>query len=52
MKILDRTNDQHPDGQVFWRFNGQVRSIAEQQYLDMPANSAGRMYFFLGPPNS
>ena len=31
---------------------GQTHSIAEQQYLDMPANSAGRMYFYLGSPNS
>jgi hypothetical protein len=52
VKILNRTNGQYPDSQVYWSFNGQVRSIAEQQYLDMPANSAGRMYFFLGAPNS
>jgi len=52
VKILNRTNGQYPDSQVFWSFNGQVRSIAQQQYLDMPANSAGRMYFYLGAPNS
>jgi len=52
VKILNRTNGQYPDSQVFWSFNGQVHSIAEQQYLDMPANSAGRMNFFLGAPNS
>jgi len=52
VKVLNRTNGQYPDSQVFWSFNGQVHSIAEQQYLDMPANSAGRMYFFLGTPNS
>jgi hypothetical protein len=52
VKVLNRTNGQYPDSQVFWSFNGQVHSIAEQQYLDMPANSAGRMYFFLGAPNS
>ncbi|MFL6140782.1 MAG: discoidin domain-containing protein [Labedaea sp.] len=52
VKILNRTNGRYPDSQVFWNFNGQVHSIAEQQYLDMPANSAGRMYFFLGSPNS
>jgi hypothetical protein len=52
VKILNRTNGQYPDSQVFWSFNGQVRSIAQQQYLDMPANSAGRMNFFLGAPNS
>ncbi|HZM77279.1 MAG TPA: discoidin domain-containing protein [Candidatus Limnocylindrales bacterium] len=52
VKVLNRTNGRYPDSQVFWSFNGQVHSIAEQQYLDMPANSAGRMYFYLGAPNS
>ncbi|GII26406.1 beta-1,3-glucanase family protein [Planosporangium mesophilum] len=52
VKILNRTNGRYPDSQVYWSFNGQVHSIAEQQYLDMPANSAGRMYFYLGSPNS
>jgi len=52
VKILNRTNGHYPDSQVYWSFNGQVHSIAEQPYLDMPANSAGRMYFYLGSPNS
>jgi hypothetical protein len=52
VKILNRTNGSYPDSQVYWSFNGQVRSIAEQQYLDMPVNSAGRMYFYLGSPTS
>ena len=52
VKILNRTNGKYPDSQVFWSFNGQVHSIAQQQYLDMPANSAGRMYFYLGSANS
>jgi uncharacterized protein YndB with AHSA1/START domain len=52
VKILNRTNGKYPDSQVYWSFNGQVHSIAEQPYLDMPANSAGRMYFYLGSPNS
>jgi hypothetical protein len=52
VKILNRTNSRYPDSQVYWSFNGTVRSIAQQQYLDMPANSAGRMYFFLGSPSS
>ena len=30
----------------------QIRSIAEQPFLDMPANSAGRMTFHLGSPTS
>jgi hypothetical protein len=52
VKILNRTNGRYPDSQVFWEFNGQVRSIAQQQFLDMPANSAGRMNFHLGAPDS
>jgi hypothetical protein len=52
VKILNRTNGHYPDSQVYWSFNGQVHSIAEQPYLDMPANSAGRMYFYLGSPSS
>jgi hypothetical protein len=48
VKILNRTNGKYPDSQVYWSFNGQTHSIAEQPYLDMPANSAGRMYFYLG----
>jgi len=52
VKILNRTNGHYPDSQVYWSFNGQVHSIAEQPYLDMPANSAGRMYFYLGSPTS
>jgi len=52
VKILNRTNGHYPDSQVYWSFNGQVHSIAEQQYLDMPVNSAGRMYFYLGSPTS
>jgi hypothetical protein len=52
VKILNRTNGKYPDSQVYWVFNGQTHSIAEQPYFDMPANSAGRMYFYLGSPNS
>jgi len=50
VKVLNRTNGRYPDSQVYWTFNGQAHSIAEQPYLDMPANSAGRMYFYLGSP--
>ncbi|MFF1770439.1 beta-1,3-glucanase family protein [Streptomyces sp. NPDC058249] len=50
--ILNRTNGAYPDSQVYWSFNGQTHSIAEQPYLDMPANSSGRMYFYVGSPNS
>jgi hypothetical protein len=52
LKILNRTNGAYPDSQVYWSFNGQVHSIAEQPYFDMPANSSGRMYFYVGSPNS
>jgi hypothetical protein len=52
VKILNRTNGQYPDSQVYWSYNGVARSIAEQPYFDMPANTAGRMYFYLGSPNS
>ena len=40
VKVLNRTNGAFPDSQVFWTFNGQTHSIAEQPFLDMPANSA------------
>src|SRR4051794_15079501 len=52
LKILNRTNGKYPDSQVYWKYNDQVHSIAEQPYFDMPANTAGRMYFYLGSPNS
>jgi hypothetical protein len=52
VSIVNQTNGQYPDSQVYWSFNGQEESIAQQPYIDMPANSAGRMYFYLGSPNS
>jgi hypothetical protein len=52
LKILNRTNGKYPDSQVYWSFNGVAHSIAQQPYFDMPVNSAGRMYFYLGSPNS
>jgi hypothetical protein len=52
LKILNRTNGKYPDSQVYWSFNGVAHSIAQQPYFDMPANSAGRMYFYLGSPTS
>jgi hypothetical protein len=51
LAIVNQTNGQYPDSQVYWSFNGQTASIAQQRYIDMPANSAGRMYFYLGTPN-
>jgi F5/8 type C domain/Beta-1,3-glucanase/Putative Ig domain len=52
VSIVNQTNGQYPDSEVYWNFNGQTESIAQQPYIDMPANSAGRMYFYLGSPNS
>jgi hypothetical protein len=52
LAIVNQTNGQYPDSQVYWSFNGTEKSIAQQPYIDMPANSAGRMYFYLGSPNS
>ncbi|WP_067496349.1 hypothetical protein [Actinoplanes sp. TFC3] len=48
VKVLNRTNSRFPDSKVYWPFNGQTHSIAEQPYLDMPANLSGRMSFHLG----
>ena len=52
LKILNRTNGKYPDSQVFWSYNGVAHSIADQPYFDMPVNTAGRMYFYLGSPTS
>ena len=52
VSIVNQTNGQYPDSEVYWSFNGQTESIAQQPYIDMPANSAGRMYFYLGSPTS
>ncbi|HEY6791357.1 MAG TPA: glycoside hydrolase family 64 protein, partial [Trebonia sp.] len=52
LSIVNQTNGQYPDSEVYWSFNGQTESIAQQPYIDMPANSAGRMYFYLGSPTS
>ena len=52
VKILNRTNGKYPDSQVYWSYNGVTHSIADQPYFDMPVNTAGRMYFYLGAPNS
>ncbi len=50
VKIINRTNGRYPDSEVYWSFNGTEKSIAQQQYIDLPANSSGRMYFYLGSP--
>src|SRR5215472_6989144 len=52
VEVINQTNGQYPDSQVFWTFNGQTESIAQQPFIDMPANSAGRMTFHLGTATS
>jgi len=52
VKVLNRTNGKYPDSKVYWTFNGRTRSIADQPYLDLPANNSGRLYFHLGSPES
>jgi hypothetical protein len=49
--FLNRTNGQYQDGDVYWSFTNagstETHSIAQQPTYDMPANSSGRMYFYL-----
>jgi hypothetical protein len=52
LQILNRTNGQYPDSQVYYSFNGQTYNVASNPYFDMPVNSSGRMYFYLGSPTS
>ncbi len=52
LQILNRTNGQYPDSQVYYSFNGQMYNVASNPYFDMPVNSSGRMYFYLGSPTS
>jgi len=54
MKFLNRTNGKYADDQITWTANingvASQYTIAQQPYYDMPANSSGRMYFFLNDP--
>ncbi len=51
-KFLNRTNGRYTDNEIYWSFNGTTRTLAQQNYIDMPANSAGRVYVSIGaPPN-
>jgi beta-glucanase (GH16 family) len=52
VKILNQTKGRFPNSEVYWSFDGTEKSIAQQQYIDMPANASGRMYFYLGSRNS
>jgi hypothetical protein len=50
VKVINQTNGRYPNSEVYWSFDGTEKSIAQQQYIDLPANSSGRMYFYLGSP--
>jgi Beta-1,3-glucanase len=52
VEIANRTNGHFKNSQVYWSFDGTEKSIAQQPYIDMPANASGRMYFYLGSKNS
>jgi glycosyl hydrolase family 64 (putative beta-1,3-glucanase) len=52
VKILNQTGGQYPDSEVYWSFGGTERSVAQQPYIDVPANSAGRIVLHLGSPAS
>ncbi len=50
-RFLNRTNGKYRDTEVYWSFKSgaisETHSIAEQDTYDMPANSSGRLYFYL-----
>ncbi|HMI88304.1 MAG TPA: beta-1,3-glucanase family protein [Polyangiaceae bacterium] len=50
-KFLNRTNGKYADSEVYWSFKSgaiaETHSIAAQPLYDMPANSSGRMYFYI-----
>lgn len=58
-KFLNRSNGVLTDSQIYWSFQNssagidELHSIAEQDTYDMPANSSGRMYFYVvtNPPD-
>ncbi len=52
VEVINRTNGRFRDSGVYWSFDGTEKSVAQQPYIDMPANSSGRMYFYLGSKTS
>jgi len=58
-KFLNRSNGALTDSQIYWSFQNtnaginELHSILEQDTYDMPANSSGRMYFYVvtNPPD-
>jgi hypothetical protein len=53
-RFLNRTNGKYADSEVYWSFKSgsvsELHSIADQDTYDMPANSSGRLYFYLCAP--
>jgi hypothetical protein len=49
--FLNRTNGKFRDDQIFWTFNGQTHTIAEQKYLDVDLSNSGRVTFHLETAN-
>lgn len=50
--FLNRTYGEFDDSEIFWEFNGQKHSLEDAPTYDMPANSSGRVYFYVGQENS
>jgi hypothetical protein len=48
--FLNRTNGKYADDRIYWTFNGQTKTLAEQNIFDMPANASGRVTFHLESP--
>ncbi|WP_394843556.1 beta-1,3-glucanase family protein [Pendulispora brunnea] len=50
-KFLNRTNGVRKDTELYWSFKSgsinETHSFAERPLYDMPANSAGRLYFYV-----
>jgi hypothetical protein len=54
-RFLNRTNGKYQDSEVYWSFKSgsisETHSIADRDTYDMPANSSGRLYFYLCAAN-
>jgi hypothetical protein len=51
VQIRNATNGRYPDSEVYWSFDGQERSVAEQPFIDMGTCTSCRITFYLGSPN-
>jgi hypothetical protein len=51
VKFLNHTNGAFEDADVYWSFKSgaisETHSVAQRATYEMPANSSGRMYFYL-----